>query len=244
MALARMSVPIMNRMAQSVIRAVAFDAVGTLLHPNPPAAEVYAALGRRYGSRLALDDIRSRFRAACAAQEQFDIECGLVTSEERELRRWQQIVAIVLDDVTDPLACFAELYAHFAQPEAWRSEPGTAQLLARLRGNGYALALASNYDHRLRRVVAGITDLAPITAVVISSEIGWRKPAAQFFAHIGASLRLPAHCVLHVGDDFANDFEGARDAGMQAVLFDPHRQRPGLGSDRINDLAELQLPQI
>ena len=37
-------------------RAVFFDAVGTLLHPDPSAAEVYAGVGRRYGSRLSVSE--------------------------------------------------------------------------------------------------------------------------------------------------------------------------------------------
>ncbi len=34
------------------IRAVVFDAVGTLIAPNPPVEEVYAGLGKSYGSKL------------------------------------------------------------------------------------------------------------------------------------------------------------------------------------------------
>ncbi len=223
------------------IRAVALDAVGTLIHPDPAAGDVYAAVARRQGSRLTLEEIRTRFVAAFAEQERLDVQHGLATSEERERRRWQTIVAQVLDDVRDPAGCFAELYDHFARPTAWRCEPGTAPLLARLRDAGYALAIASNYDHRLRPVIAGIADLAPIETVVISSEVGWRKPAPAFFAHLAASLRLPPNRVLYVGDDFANDFAGGRQAGMPVMLFDPHGRRPELAHDRIGALAELRL---
>src|SRR5438067_2160826 len=83
------------------IRAVAFDAVGTLIHPEPSAAEVYASIGRRFGSRLEVAEIRTRFRAAFAEQEVIDRASGWVTSEERERHRWQDIVARVLDDVRD-----------------------------------------------------------------------------------------------------------------------------------------------
>src|ERR1700693_3322915 len=40
----------MDPMIDPAIRAVAFDAVGTLIHPDPPAGEVYAAVGPRFGS--------------------------------------------------------------------------------------------------------------------------------------------------------------------------------------------------
>jgi putative hydrolase of the HAD superfamily len=231
-------------MTNPTIRAVAFDAVGTLIHPDPPAGEVYFAVAQRHGSRLTLDEIRTRFIAAFAEQERFDIAHGLATSEDRELHRWQTIVAQVLDDVRDPAGCFAELYDHFAHPIAWRCEPGTAPLLCRLRDAGCALAIASNYDHRLSPVIAGIAELAPIETVVISSEAGWRKPALPFFAHIAAALRLPPNRVLYVGDDFASDFEGGRQAGMPVILFDPHDRRPELAQNRIGVLAALRLPGV
>ena len=42
-------------------------------------------------------------------------------------------------------------------------------------------------------------------------------------------VNLPAAEILHVGDDRVNDFDGARAAGMRALLVDPRRQtgRPG-----------------
>jgi putative hydrolase of the HAD superfamily len=229
-------------MEQTAIRAVAFDAVGTLIHPNPGAGEVYAAAARRHGSRLTFDEIRTRFIAAFAEQERLDILHHLVTSEDRERRRWQAIVAQVLDDVRDPAACFAELYDHFAQPAAWRCEPGTSQLLKRLHDAGFALAIASNYDHRLRAVIAGLPELTCISTIVISSEVGWRKPAPAFFSHFAASLGQAPGCVLYVGDDLVNDFEGARQAGLQALLFDPRGRCPGAA--RIGNLAELRLPEV
>lgn len=227
-----------------MIRAVAFDAVGTLIHPDPSAGEVYAAVALRHGSRLSLTEIRTRFIAAFAEQEQLDLRHGVATSEQRELQRWQTIVARVLDDVPDPAACFAELYDHFARPSSWRVEPGTAQLLTRIRDAGYALAIASNYDHRLHAVLGGLADLASIETIVISAEVGWRKPARAFFTHLATSLRLPPNYVLYVGDDFANDFAGARQAGMSAMLFDPHGRHPELARDRIGALTELRLPGV
>src|SRR5437660_2707613 len=51
-----------------VVRAVFFDAVGTLLHPEPPAGAVYAVLGRRFGSRLDPGAVAGRFRTAFRRQ--------------------------------------------------------------------------------------------------------------------------------------------------------------------------------
>jgi putative hydrolase of the HAD superfamily len=81
------------------------------------------------------------------------------------------------------------------------------------------LGLASNFDARLRRVVAGIPALRPIKHLVISSEVGWKKPASGFFAALAARIALPPAEILFVGDDLANDYYGARSAGLQPVLL-------------------------
>jgi putative hydrolase of the HAD superfamily len=226
------------------ICAVAFDGVGTLIHPKPAAAEVYTDVGQRFGSRLTAGEIRTRLAAAFAEEERLDNVCDLRTDENRELRRWQSIVSRVLDDVADPGACFAELFQHFARPDSWRTEPDAARLLQQLRDSGYPIALASNYDHRLRSVLAGLESMASIGVVVISSEVGWRKPAPPFFTHLTAALGVPAHAVLYIGDDPVNDYEGARQAGMQAMLFDPRGRHPEFGEARLGRLGDLRLRRV
>ena len=200
------------------VRAVFFDAVGTLIHPEPSAAAVYAAVARSLGSRLTEAEIAARFRTAFARQEALDRADGWRTSEERERRRWRQIVAEVLPDVCGGERCFRELFTHFSRPEAWHCDPGAAGVLAELDRRGYVLGMASNYDARLHTVLAGFPELRPLRHVVISSEVGWRKPAPQFFAAISARVGLPPAEILHVGDDRVSDYEGALAAGLLAVL--------------------------
>lgn len=210
------------------VHAVCFDAVGTLIHPEPSAGAVYAEVGRRYGSRLAADEIRRRFGQAFVAQERYDAAHGYRVDEAREVERWRHIVAAVLDDVADGEGCFQALYAHFAQPAAWRLEDGAAEVVHRLSDAGYVVGVASNFDHRLRDVLAGLP-LPPLGHLLISSEVGWKKPAAAFFARMTAVLSLAPQEILFVGDDAENDYAGATAAGLQAVLLAP-------GGPRLRDL--------
>lgn len=204
------------------IRAFCFDAVGTLIIPNPPAHVVYAEVGRRHGSRYDAAAIRDRFATAFRAEEEADRASGWRTSEEREYRRWQTIVAQVLNDVADPERCLQELYTHFGRPEAWLYFEETIGSLRQLRERGYALAVASNYDHRLRTVLAGIEPFQLFDEIIISSEVGWRKPSPDFFKAICEIMNLAPEHIAFVGDDVQNDFEGAQAAGMLAILVDPH----------------------
>ncbi len=219
------------------VRAVVFDAVGTLIHPDPPAAVVYAEVGRRFGSRLDLETIAARFSASFRRQEEIDHAAGLRTSESREVARWRAIVAEVLEDVTEPEACFRHLYEHFAKPSAWRTEPDAAATLAALTARGYRLGVASNFDHRLRGIIAA-AGLRVTGQVIDSAAVGWRKPAAEFFAAVCRALGVRPREALYVGDDPANDHAGARAAGLSAILFDP-RGGAAAGVPRVGRLGEL-----
>ncbi|HYV35216.1 MAG TPA: HAD-IA family hydrolase [Gemmataceae bacterium] len=208
------------------IRAVVFDAVGTLLHPEPSAAIVYTEVGHLFGSGLDVATVRRLFREAFGRQEQIDRVAGWRTSETRELERWRAIVAEVLHDVADKEACFAALFEHFSQPSNWRCEAAAKGLFATLRQRGIEVAMASNFDRRLRSVAAGIEAMVDLQKFVISSEIGWRKPAPQFFAAVCSAVEAAPQNVLIVGDDLVNDYQGAMAAGCHAVLFAPDGNKP------------------
>lgn len=217
---------------------VVFDAVGTLIHPEPPAAEAYVIIGQRYGSRHAVEEIRRRFVAAFAHEEEADRRAGLRTSESREIGRWRNIVTSVLDDVSNAEACFQDLFAYFANPAAWRCEAAAGPVLGALGARGIRVGMASNFDARLRSVVAGFPELGPVTEhLVISSEIGWRKPASEFFQVLARRFGVAPERVLVVGDDLLNDYEGAAAAGFPSILFDP-RGRAAV-PQRIQSLSEL-----
>jgi putative hydrolase of the HAD superfamily len=225
-------------MLSAGIHAVFFDAVGTLIHPEPPAPVVYADAGRRHGSRLGVEEIAVRFARAFRRQEEADCRNGWRTSEEREWERWRQIVGEVLADVRDRGACFAELYEHFGRPGAWRLADD-ADVLGEVARRGFVCGVASNYDHRLGTVAAGLPELAASRHLVISAEVGWRKPAAGFYAAVCAAVDLPPQQVLYVGDDRDNDYDGARAAGLVALLYDPRGRETVPAGERLGSLREV-----
>ena len=222
-----------------MIQAIVYDAVGTLIHVQPAVTAIYRDIGRQFGSQRSIDEIGQRFPVAFTKQDRLDAETGWRTSEARERERWRAIVGHVLDDVADSVGCFEELFKAFGMPTAWSCDPGGADLLANLHQRGVRQALASNFDRRLRTVIAPMPIAAYLDPLMISSEIGWRKPAPEFFTHVATVLQLPPEAILFVGDDRSNDYEGARRAGMQALLLDPRRKHLELGAERIERLEEL-----
>lgn len=221
-----------------MIQAIVYDAVGTLIHVQPAVAAIYADVGRRFGSKLDADEIQRRFRNAFSLQDRLDEHAGWRTSETRERNRWRDIVAQVLDDIADIDGCFAALFETFGKPDAWRCDRDAADVLASMHRRGIRQALASNFDRRLRDVIAPMPIARYLDPLVISSEIGWRKPAAEFFAHLGDSLQVRPEAILFVGDDLGNDYDAARSAGMRALLVDPRGKHLNI-SDRIERLADV-----
>jgi putative hydrolase of the HAD superfamily len=221
-------------------KAVVFDAVGTLIHPKPSAASVYARVARRFGSRLRTAEIGERFRVAFGRQDDIDRGNGWRTDEARERDRWRAIVYEVLDDVNDPEACFEALYLHFEWPEAWEVDLLAVELLEALDRRGLKLGVASNFDSRLHTVVTGWTCLHLLSHRIVSSEVGWRKPAPEFFAAICDVTGLAPEQIAYIGDDWENDCQAARRAGMNAIwLRNGCKKRPDEDVLQVQDLAGL-----
>jgi putative hydrolase of the HAD superfamily len=200
----------------SRLRCIAFDAVGTLVTPDPPAPEIYQSIAARYGGTLPVAEIRGRFKIVMSRRPGEER-----TSELAEREFWRAAVEQVVGPVTGFASCFEELYEHFAQPGSWRLDPEAPYVLRQLRERGIEIAVASNFDERLHRVMNGMPALADVPLRVISSEIGWRKPHPEFFAALLRTIKCGPGETLMVGDDAALDVAPARALGLQALLLAP-----------------------
>ena len=108
--------------------------------------------------------------------------------------------------------------------------PGAQRTLAGLRERGIALAVLTNGWNPMQRLKAEQAGfLGPI---LVSSEIGVRKPEPGAFEILLRTLGTQPQHTLYVGDDAASDVAGAQRAGMQTVWINwerleyPPEQRP------------------
>jgi putative hydrolase of the HAD superfamily len=220
------------------VRAVFFDAVGTLLIAQPSPVRVYVDAAAAQGVVLSEAEVRRRFWTAFQAEEEADRLAGWRVNEDRELRRWRKIVSATLPEVPDSERCFQSLWDHFSRPSGWQAQAGAQDVLSKLAQRGLVIGIASNFDTRLHALLAGLPELALVRErCVVSSVIGRRKPAREFFYAVIAAAGCPAEQVLFVGDHPVNDVEGAKSGGMKAVLFDPDR-KSSIG-ERVTSLREL-----
>lgn len=200
---------------QAPVRAVVFDVVGTLVEPHPPVAVAYRQAGLRHRIDLDVATIHARFAVAWRRQEQVDADGDppFATSREREEDRWRLIVRDVFDDSEAADRIFMDLWRHFARGESWRPTAWGGRMVAEARSAGMTLALASNFDERLFRVAREVEPLAQFSHVFASSDLGWRKPAVEFFREVENRLGLEPRQMLLVGDDPHLDLEAAARAG-------------------------------
>jgi putative hydrolase of the HAD superfamily len=229
----------LNESPWAGIDGIVFDAVGTLIEPSPPVADVYVEAARRQGVGLDRSLVKARFHQYFRNDEVDEMLGPMVTDEATEFRRWRRIVSNVIPEVPNPDRAFFELWEHFGRPEAWHCFPDVAPALALLGMRNFPVRIASNFDARLRAVAQGLPELASCaTHLVISSEVGYRKPHTAFYQATCSSLQLPPERVLCVGDDLENDVAGPRQAGMRGVLLDRHNLRP-TGLPSVPDLTAL-----
>jgi putative hydrolase of the HAD superfamily len=94
----------------------------------------------------------------------------------------------------------------------------TRRVLEDLSRAGTRLGIISNFDSRIDDVLRELDLARYFSSVHISSRVGAAKPNVEIFRHAIAAANLPAHQCWHLGDNPEEDFEGARSAGMRAVL--------------------------
>ena len=133
---------------------------------------------------------------------------------------------------------FARLAQHFREPGVWAVYPDVLPALDALAARGIPLAVVSNWDSHLPRLLE-LRGLAPYFRTISVSAIEETgKPDAEIFLRTCARVGVRAGQALHVGDSLRDDFDGARSAGLAALLLD-RRGEHGHVTERITSLEEL-----
>ncbi len=207
-----------------MIRAVLFDAAGTLIELREPVGEIYAREASAQGLSISARRLDDAFRRIFSgADPMLFPEASLDEVANLEKNWWRGVVRstfLAADSakrLPDFDASFEVLWKAFSTPNAWRARPGARELLERLRNEGLRRAVVSNFDRRLPEILAGLGLGGLIEAIVLPSDAGASKPDPRIFQHGLDRLGIRAEEAIYVGDDALRDIEGARAAGLQAV---------------------------
>ncbi len=207
-----------------MIRVVTFDAAGTLIRLLRPPGETYAETAGLFGYHLDPVRVQDAFRVTwkCLASPPESLD----PQPDDDRGWWRELVAKTLEVAGYRIAPFDEyftaVYETFARPGIWELFPDVPPVLAELCRMGIRLGVISNFDRRLYDIVTDLHVRNAFEHMIISSEIGVRKPAARIFRVAAQRFNVELNEILHVGDEAETDFRGARAAGLDALLVD-HR---------------------
>lgn len=203
-----------------MIRVVTFDAAGTLIRLVNPPGQTYAETAQLFGYHLDPVRVQDAFGIAWKSLPPPPDCSGPQPDDDRNW--WRALVARTIEQAEYKIDrfddYFKEVYETFARPGVWELFPGVPFILTELNRLGLRLGVISNFDRRLYDVLLhlGVRDV--FEHVIISSEVGVRKPAARIFWEAARRFGVAADEMLHVGDDPESDLRGARSAGLRAVL--------------------------
>lgn len=208
-------------------KVIFLDAVGTLFGVRGSVGDVYSAIAQQFDVKVPATTLNQAFKEAfaCAPPLAFpgndpdDIpECEFEWWRVIALRTFKQ--AGVLDQFDDFTDFFDELYNYFATAEPWFIYPDVVPALEAWRRIGIQLGILSNFDSRLNFVLEALGLDEFFTSVTISTEVGAAKPDKQIFM----SALQKHHCqpqeAWHIGDSFQEDYQGAKAAGLRAILLE------------------------
>ena len=127
--------------------------------------------------------------------------------------------------------------------------PGTMEMLETLKGE-YRLGLLSNFTHApaAEKIIDHMGLRSFFDVVLISGQIGYRKPHPIVFRRLIEALGVDGGETLYVGDDPEADINGALRAGIQPIWFTYARDRksllpPGVMSDQV-EIEDDKVPEI
>jgi len=215
------------------IRAVLLDALGTLVHFEPPAPLLKAELRERLGLEISLETAEAAMRAEIAHYRAH-------LHEGRDAESLAALRRAAAEAMRPVLGTDADLTDALLAALRFRAYPDAAPALWTLRSHGLSTVVVSNWDHSLHERLEE-TGLAPlIDGAVASAELGRAKPDRAIFDHALALAGAAADAALHAGDTPEEDVAGALAAGLRAVLVVRDGAAPALpGVPVIGSLAEL-----
>jgi len=200
------------------IKAIFFDAAGTLIYLPQSVGHHYSFVAQRIGLRL---DAGALDAAFSACWKEMPVRAAIEGPRDDDDKGWwRDLVNRVLDRVAPNLdeldrdAFFEGAYSHFAEPGVWDLYPEVPEVLEAIAGK-FQLAIISNFDGRLRMILEHLGISKFFSHVFLSSELGADKPDPEIYRRALRLNETRPNETLHVGDDPERDWEGATAAGLQ-----------------------------
>lgn len=221
----------------SKIKAILFDAGGTLIHLD--SSRIRDLLSMELGIEISLDRFPRAQSLAMARVAELVAE-GAGSTEQLKREFYTTLLpetGVSRDKLSEAVDCAFKL----AREETlWgQAEVATAPALNALKERGYILGVVSNSDGRIESAFkqAGLTSYFDF--FIDSFIVGVEKPDPRIFRLAIERAGVDASEAAYVGDLYPVDVVGAKSAGLIPILYDPFDLNRDADCLRIRSIDEL-----
>jgi putative hydrolase of the HAD superfamily len=196
--------------------AVLFDVDFTLIHPGPR----FQGVG--YASSCAASGIDvdvTRFEAAVAGAASLLDSPHQLYDDGLFVRYTSRIIELMGGTGPKVETVARAIYEDWAEHRHFELYDDVPAALTALKALGFELGLISNSHRPLDSFGTHFALDGLISATVSSSDHGFLKPHPSIFQAALDLMRVRPDEAVMVGDSFAHDIVGARQAGMRGILL-------------------------
>ncbi len=206
-----------------MLKAIFFDAAGTLVYLPQSVGYHYALVGKWLGLELDAAALDAAFHSVW---KQMPVRPATGQPREDDDKGWwRDLVEGVLNQVAPEVKdldrdnFFEVAYDHFAEPGVWELYPEVVDVLGALQGR-FDLSIISNFDGRLRVILEHLGVTKFFRHIFLSSELGADKPDPLIFRRAMELSGFSPKEILYVGDEPERDWKAAEKAGLQIFKLD------------------------
>jgi putative hydrolase of the HAD superfamily len=225
-----------------------FDAVGTLFEVRGTVGEIYGRFAQQVGIEINAEKLNQAFvQSFRAAPRAAFTGAAPQAIPQLEYEWWRSVASEsfrqvgALPKIEDFNAFFQPLFDHFAIADPWVLYPEVPQILADLSALDIELAIISNFDSRLYGLMEALGLEQWFSSVTVSTQVGAAKPERAIFEAALAMYQCGPEQAWHVGDSWAEDYQGATAAGLHGVWLNRSGRQDLQAEMTLETLSSLQL---
>jgi REG-2-like HAD superfamily hydrolase len=212
------------------ISVITFDVHNVLLTIRNGAVYHYARLAREHFSIQSLNEslLQSNFIQGFQTLNQSHPGYGIHTNITSR-QWWRFLIEHTFKDYNIPTDQIEKLsriiYDEFATGKLWIKHPQAEEILKELQMKNILVGVISNFDERLERILEDQQLRQYFQFILTPRNCGLYKPQKEIFIHAANLAKIKSnHNLCHVGDDVKLDYQAAKAAGCQALLFTKNEQ--------------------
>jgi len=200
-----------------------FIDVGRTLVGVPPFADLYLQACQEQGVAVSLEALQAASKQVWdrIVQDDATVTFAPTAVVSRHFWRLTNYRTLLLARVQEKLAAIEERFQEILDDAAtFPVFPEVPAALATLSSGEYVLGIVSNWGWCLPYICRQLGLAKYFDFILASSRAGCAKPHPGIFQRAVAIAGVAPAQALHVGDSIYADVNGARAAGLDAVLLD------------------------